>query len=366
MDTGWQRRFNSNNLPVLIPTVPKYGSIKKYLKRLDKSKIYSNFGPLNSELIFRLSNYLGVPELNIQTAANATLALEGAIRTSGSSIEGWEMPSWTFAATPHAANSAGINYKFVDISQDSWRAEFSSNCVNAIDVLPFGDELNLDRVPGKVETIIVDGAASISALRNCGLPRLKNFGLIVSMHATKSLPAGEGAFFVTNSDTWSKKFRQWTNFGFDENRYAYFQASNAKLSEYSAAVALASLDEFDKVQRAIRVQSALALDITESIGLSTHPAMKKGFSSPYWVVKFNSRREKERAALNFKSIGVGVRDWWGMGCHKQKAFIEVPKESLVNTEEIAETTLGLPFHLSLTKSDMNLISNTLKKALFTD
>ena len=98
MRDGLRVRSTPKRIPILVPNVPKYRSLKKYLKRVDSARIYSNFGPLNAELIFRLSKFLGVPERNIQTAANATLALEGAIRTSDESKLDWEMPSWTFAA----------------------------------------------------------------------------------------------------------------------------------------------------------------------------------------------------------------------------------------------------------------------------
>ena len=356
-------RRTAKPIPVLVPMVPRYQSLKKYLKRIDEVRTYSNFGPLNSELIHRLSAFLNVPETNIQTAANATLALEGAIRTSDSSKTMWELPSWTFVATAHSARNAGISFSFVDVSADSWRAEFSDQIKNVVDVLPFGDALDLERIPSQVEAIVVDGAASIAALRNCGLPTSRKFGVVVSLHATKSLPAGEGAFFFTNSESWSNKFRQWTNFGFDNDRSAHFQSTNAKLSEYGVAVALASLDEFEKTNNVLSKVQKLATSIGLELGLEIHPAMQKGHVNPYWIAKFKSDKLKKIVVENFDSSKIGYRDWWGPGTHTHSVFTDIERGNLANTELLAKQTLGLPFHGFLTKSDFASIHKVLLSSL---
>lgn len=350
-------------IPILVPMVPRYKSLKKYLKRIDEVRTYSNFGPLNSDLIHRLSVFLNVPERNIQTAANATLALEGAIRTSDASKTIWELPSWTFVATAHSALNAGVEFRFVDVSSDSWRAEFSDEARNVIDVLPFGENLDLERIPPQVETIVVDGAASIAALRNCGVPSTRKFGVVVSLHATKSLPAGEGAFFFTNSESWSKKFRQWTNFGFDNDRSAHFQSTNAKLSEYSAAVALASLDEFDNSQRILLRQQEWAREIMTTQDLIPHPAMRQGISTPYWIVNFQNRSIKDFVKFSMEKELISCRDWWKSGCHTQIPFKFLESFPLPVTEEIASLSLGLPFHNFLTHRDFMRISDALDAGL---
>jgi dTDP-4-amino-4,6-dideoxygalactose transaminase len=352
-------KHSGGAIPVLIPLVPQYRSLKKYLKRIDRSRTYSNFGPLNAELLHRLSVFLNVPERNIQTAANATLALEGAIRTSESSRTTWELPSWTFVATAHSALNANIKFQFVDVSTESWRAEFSGQSKNVIDVLPFGDGLDLERIPSHIEKIVVDGAASIAALRNCGLPNSPEFGLVVSLHATKSLPAGEGAFFITNSESWSRRFRQWTNFGFDNDRSAHFQSTNAKLSEYSAAVALASMDDFDKTSKILRKIQDIAISISQEGDIDVHPAMRKAILNPYWIVQFPSKSRKCEVVNSFRKLNIESRNWWGSGCHVQPLFKRKRTNSLRNTALLAETTLGVPFHPFMSESDFSQIRRSL-------
>ena len=359
MRDGLRVRSTPKRIPILVPNVPKYRSLKKYLKRVDSARIYSNFGPLNAELIFRLSKFLGVPERNIQTAANATLALEGAIRTSDESKLDWEMPSWTFAATAAAALNAGIAFRLIDVSENTWRASFSSDCKNIIDVLPFGDELDFGRLPREIETIVVDGAASFSALRNCGMPNSKKFGLVVSLHATKSLPAGEGAFFVSNCENWSQRFRQWTNFGFDNHRVAQIVGTNAKLSEYSAAIALSSLDYFDVSQRKLRIKQELAHRISKELGLEVHPAMSKGIITPYWIVKLPSDKLVNDCIQRCESQNIETRLWWGMGLHTHGAFRNIKMGSVPVTDMLSRQTLGMPLHSFLSNSDLKRIAQQL-------
>jgi dTDP-4-amino-4,6-dideoxygalactose transaminase len=270
------------------------------------------------------------------------------------------LPSWTFAATAHATINANVVPSFVDVALNTWRANFSDKVINVVDVLPFGDNLDLNRIPNQIETLVIDGAASILGLASCGmLPSSKKVALIVSMHATKLLPAGEGAFFVTNSEEWSRKFRAWTNFGFGFEREAEFIATNAKLSEYAAAVALAAFDNMKLIDLKMSGIRKTALKISQHAGISVQPSMNKGFNTPYWILNLYSKEAKEKVVKRLNENKIVNREWWGIGCHKQIAFSGNLKSKLPNTDLLASTTLGIPFHLALRERDFNLIGNVL-------
>ena len=137
--------FNQKLIPILVPKVPTYSDYVHYLEQIDKEKVYTNYGALNSTLISRLGIYFGLETWQIQTVANATLGIEGAILTSNVNSEGrWAVPSWTFTATAAACVRAKINFEFVDIDK-SWRPITKSNFTGLIDVLPFGDDLDFNR-----------------------------------------------------------------------------------------------------------------------------------------------------------------------------------------------------------------------------
>jgi dTDP-4-amino-4,6-dideoxygalactose transaminase len=139
------RKISRQEVPILVPKVPKYSEYLHYLEEIDSNNIFSNFGPLNSRLIANLASYMGLESWQIQTVANATLGIEGAIATANISLtHKWAMPSWTFTATAAACSRSGIDFQFVDI-ENSWRADLDGHFAGLVDVLPFGDDLNFKR-----------------------------------------------------------------------------------------------------------------------------------------------------------------------------------------------------------------------------
>ena len=351
---------STREIPVLVPTVPNYRRLKKYLKKIDRNRTYSNFGPLNSSLITRASEYFSVSEELIQTCTNATVAIEGAIRTSGAKDDVWELPSWTFAATASALLNSNSKGRFVDVDSDSWRANFNPTARNLLDVLPFGDNLALDRIPKSTNRIVVDAAASIHSLEDCRLEFDKPVAIIISLHATKSLPAGEGALFFTNDPAWSENFRRWTNFGFDHNRNSTFSGTNAKMSEYSSAVALASFDDLADVRNRMLELGEKARSISRDAGVEVHPALRKGLSTPYWITQYENQENRNAAQSSLEFDTIASRNWWGSGCHTQTAFAEIRRDKLIMTDQISNTTLGIPFHLNLEDRDLKRIAFCIK------
>jgi dTDP-4-amino-4,6-dideoxygalactose transaminase len=130
------------------------------------------------------------------------------------------------------------------------------------------------------------------------------------------------------------------------------------MSEYSAAVALASLDSWpNRRERLLEIQSELR-SISLSLGLKVHPAMEKGYATPYWIVH-STPKQISKLANFLLARGFQARNWWELGMHKMALFSDITFESLKNTENLAKSTLGLPFHSFLSKSDIKTIKKTL-------
>ena len=356
--------LRQKTLPILVPKVPKYSDYVHYLEQIDEEKIYTNFGPLNSKLISRLGIYLGLEPWQIQTVANATLGIEGAILTSGvNSKNSWAVPSWTFTATAAACARSNINFEFVDIDQ-SWRPILKSKFTGLIDVLPFGDDLDLSRPYFQnLNCIIVDAAASFDALKKVKIPDGIPIAILISLHATKSLPAGEGGVFLTNDRNWAQRFRSWTNFGLDDTRISHFVGTNAKLSEINCAIALASLDKWDLTRNEIQIRNNKALRLIKDYDLNTTPALEKNYATPYWIVKFKGINQKKQIELAFKESNFSTRNWWSSGCHSMPAYRDVPYNSLVETNNASSISLGLPFHHELTDNYWKQVESIFSKVI---
>ena len=91
--------------------------------------------------------------------------------------------------------------------------------------------------------VVVDAAASFGATA-AGGHFGKNFpgAVVFSFHATKAFGIGEGGLVYSRDTDLISRIRQAANFGFSETRECVLTGLNGKLSEYAAAIALATLD----------------------------------------------------------------------------------------------------------------------------
>ena len=341
--------------------MPAASSLLEYLSQIDEAGIYSNFGPLSKRLISRLGDYFDVDESKIVLMSNATLALQGSISILSEQGAGklLSMPSWTFTASASAAVFSGCDPIFVDIDDD-WRVQNSDSSNFAMDVLPFGDSLrNSETSSLSARWQVIDGAASFDSLHKDARSLPDESVLVVSMHATKLLGAGEGGICIASSAEIANELRVWSNFGFDGTRDSRRIGTNSKLSEYAAAVALASLDSWSETREILELNRLKALEVSNSLRLSVSDSMKNGFVSPYWIVKFDSPAHRDLAEQKLRVNNIETRHWWAEGCHAMEAYKSIKRLDLSRTIQAAETSLGLPFHAYLTNADFDQIHKVL-------
>ena len=99
------------DVPVLHPRLPEARALLPYLERIDRSRRYTNWGPLTLELESRLARRWRLPESGVVSAASGTAALVGAIlaaagrATPGRSVA--MVPALTFVATAVAVQQIG-------------------------------------------------------------------------------------------------------------------------------------------------------------------------------------------------------------------------------------------------------------------
>jgi dTDP-4-amino-4,6-dideoxygalactose transaminase len=203
----------------------------------------------------------------------------------------------------------------------------------------------------------VDAAAAFDTLRDARLPA------VVSLHATKVLGMGEGGFLATDDPAYALRLRQLTTFGFNGSRESILPATNAKISEYTAAVGLAALDAWP-VDRLRFLRTAQML----RIALMGVPQV--GFQAGWgadWVTSVCAVALPQGSAQTVaEALGarhVDTRRWWGEGCHRSPAFADCRREALPVTERLAASTLGLPFSIDLEVGEIGRIAEALRVAL---
>ncbi|MDB5425655.1 MAG: DegT/DnrJ/EryC1/StrS aminotransferase [Phenylobacterium sp.] len=358
-------------VPVARPRLPAAEAILPYLQRIDEARWYSNFGPLLTEFEARLAERFR-PDTQVLTCTNATQALTLALQAMDLPPGGAVIvPSWTFVATAHAVMQAGLVPWFVDVDAATWMldpAEVMDQAMNlasevcaVIPVCAFGQLPDLaawrafqdeSGVP-----VLIDAAAAFDTIHDARLP------VCVSLHATKVLGLGEGGFMATEDAELALRFRKLTTYGFWGSRESLIPATNAKLSEYAAAVGLAALDGWPADR--LRFMRAAQLLRIALIGLP-QVRFQDGWGSD-WVTSVCTvglpDRSAARVAAALAEDGVDTRQWWGAGCHASQAFAHCHRDELTVTERLAGATLGLPFSVDMDADEIARVTASLQKAL---
>jgi dTDP-4-amino-4,6-dideoxygalactose transaminase len=320
----------------------------KYLEEIQNSGTYSNYGPQVTALEHEYSRLLGVGAANIVSSCNATVGLIGAMEILNS--ESWLIPSWTFAATGHAARSASSRVIFGDVNPVTWMLEpvGSESADGAVVTSPFGSKIQIGSEWNVFSSLVIDAAASIAAPPVISSEVNIPWVVVYSLHATKILGIGEGAILVFSTPELAQNFRAWTNFGFSGGgRDSLIRATNGKLSEVHGAIGRHRLAIWDDEKELWKKSRKLVHAASDDLGLN--PSFSNDeWISPYWIVNFKSADEKKEAVKMLNANGFDTRNWWQSGCHVMPAFTEIPiLNSLDKTIEIASTSLGLPFNKNI-------------------
>jgi dTDP-4-amino-4,6-dideoxygalactose transaminase len=354
------------------PKLPLAKRISSYLEEIDASRTYSNFGPLVLSLEERLAAHFGARKEMITTVANATQGLTLALMTmearSGTLCV---MPAWTFIASAHAALAAGLTPYFVDVDPHTWAldpAEMERVIARApapvgaiMPVVPFGqpiDNAAWDRFREATGLpVVIDAAAGFDSLVACNTPS------VVSLHATKVIGAGEGGFVISKDEDIIRGIRARANFGFLAGRSSVAASTNAKLSEYHAAVGHAALDEWaDARAEWFRVAGGYRQMLPESNRIR----YQRGFGTN-WIASTclmllpqADAAETERALAR---AGIETRRWWGDGAHRHPATEMFPRDALPVTEMLVRSTISVPFYRDIGLSQIETVAGVIRSLL---
>lgn len=331
-------------IPFAKPLLPSFDKLEPYLKRVDDNRYYSNTGPLALEYEARLSEMFDAPCVSASNATSAlTACLSAQCLPDGSKVA---CPSWTFEATPASIIAAGHVPVFVDVGNDSVVSFPIPKVESVILVSPFGIRIEAEQynIP-----IIIDAAAGFDSAKASDIPT------VISTHATKAFGTGEGGFVVCKDEALVKKIRHILNFGFDETREIKTCGINGKLSEYHAAVGLASLGEWpEKKEKWLAVHRLYSKYLGTLYGDQTEYATA--------TVNVTIPVEADPVAKGLEAMGVGSRTQM-YGCHLQPAFAHFPRTELPNTEHLMGYTIHLPCYVDMTEDEVAHVVKCLREAV---
>ena len=370
-------------IKLLIPDLPCADDLLPWLRRIDASRRYTNFGPLVQELEQTLAlNWptakagAELAPLQVLTMNTGTAPLELAVAAMVIPLPGEVLlPAFTFPATASAVLRNGLQVLFADVAADSWQLtpamarEVAAQRPLAlvIPVAAFGCPLDVDAWDDFVKDtgipVLMDAAA---AFGNQAIGRHSHASF--SLHATKPFGVGEGGLFVTRDAELAAKVKRLSNFGFKQGR-VWAAGSNAKMPEYAAAVGLCQWARRNRLEAHRASQwTSYRPGLAALPGVSLQSGFRGATSVPANVVlRLPMAAEQVLAAL--LRAGIESRRWYCPPLQRHPAFASCPifkprgSSGMPVTDSLAECSLGLPWHSFLRARDMDRIQEILTEAL---
>jgi dTDP-4-amino-4,6-dideoxygalactose transaminase len=360
------------------PTLPSGEAIERYLALAREKRWFSNFGPCSELLRARLTEATARPCVPV---SNATVGLMVAVAALGEEAphEAREalVPSFAFAASAQAAAWNGLQPVFVDVARGHWHLD--PDCLEAA----------LDARRGRVAVVIALSSFGVpppaavrkrweAACKQAGVPLLVDsaagYGAVsedavpvgaqgdievVSFHALKAVSAGEGGAVFCRDEELAGRVAHLANFAFDE-RHQVTRANglNAKMSEPSAAIALASLDE---LPASLAVRRELAVKL---LGLLPEEFEQQTDNrrSTWQFVSVAAPDPQRRTAV----LGEAARRQMGFRTyydplHLMPAFADSPRaDDLAVTDDLGARMLSLPMAVDLDDAQIAAVAETVQ------
>ena len=347
-------------IPLLRPKLPDAQALLPFLQQIDFNQFYTNFGPLHKEFLTKLLELQAAKEktsLFGSLTSSATLGIELALAAldlpAGSKVG---VPALTFIATGTAIERCGHIPVVLDVDPNSWLLTTQQ--------MPTGRDLSDIRAVIPVSTfgmpqdaqawsawsrvhqipVIIDAASAWGAQLTA-----PDVTVVFSLHATKALSSGEGGLILTRNSELAARLRMMSNFGIGMDT-AYI-STNAKMSEYHAAIGLAHLNMWpdqvlarsslmQKYRRAFSGIVGRVLEFQKDTGL---------FSPSLMCVRLVSRELRDELEAACSQSSIQTRRWY-LPLLPQQPML---KSTLVpwpipHALSIADTLLGLPFFVDMT------------------
>jgi len=352
-------------LQIVRPVFPNVNKFLAPFQAALASGQVTNGGQWVLEFERQLSEYLGVPTL---VFCNGQMALMTMLRAVG--VERGEVivPSFTFAATPHAVRWCGAEPVFADIAANGSlcvdpadvERKLTPKTVAILGVDAYGIACDYARLTeiGRRNglKVIFDSAPSFGT--RVGGSLVGGFGdaQMFSFHATKAFTTMEGGCLCTHDAEIFARAKAIRNFGQLPNGDCEEAGINAKLTEVCALIGIEQLKSFE--QAALTRRRAVA---RMREGLSKLPGLTLPSAphdqDPIWLYlpvfvderEFGLDRDDVAAALAKENLY--VRKYYSPPCHHMRAYAASGDVSLPRSEASAYSVLALPVYNDMTEHE---------------
>lgn len=367
-----------NTNPVKISTMPRE------IEAIEESGIYSNYGPVNQTFEHRIISDLFDNIGGCVTSCNATIGLMLAIKEATYSAKRRGryalMPSFTFAATAHAAIWAGFTPLLCDIEPQTWALDadkedeilrkYGDEIAIIVPYATFGTNINLKRYDEIYSRrgipVVVDAAASLGSLNSNN----KTFGhgfsqsIVYSMHVTKTFSTYEGGLIYSSDQDRIRRLRAMGNFGFEVPRTASLPGLNSKLTEVGALAALKKLEKFESIVEIREQKAMLYKHFLQEFEFQKHTGTRTAYQFMPVLLKQDLVCKRQSIIDKMASQGIMTASYFSPHLAEQPYFAEMcAMASLPITEDVSNRIISLPLYESLTEENINDVCRILKEII---
>ena len=375
-------------IPFLQPNPGRLSRLGAELALIEQSGVFSNYGPVNTRFEHGLTDALFSGTGGCLTVCNATIGLMLAIRHAVDAHRPADpaaaarrryviMPSFTFAATAHAAIWCGLTPLLCDIDPDTWLpdaaaedallARHEGQVAAIVPYATFGNCLDMDRydrisrehgVP-----VVVDAAASLGSLdeRGRGFGTGSRHSVVFSMHATKTFAVAEGGVIYSADPDALAAMRAMESDTVADPGGASLPGLNAAISEATALQALAKLAEFPAV---VAHRAMLAATYARGLpGWTFQRTVGQGQTHQFMPVLLPGSWPGTRAAFlaALAAQGVAAATYFSPHLAEQPYFRDTCAiGELPVTDRVASRVVSLPLFDGLGETDVAAVCTALR------
>ena len=362
---------------VTRPYLPPLAEFLPMLERIWQTRVLTNGGPFHVQLEARLADLFDSEHVSL--VANGMLALSAAIEASNLDGEVITTP-YSFVATTHAVKMGRLTPVFVDIRRhdlnidpDRIEAAITPRTRAIVAVHVYGNPCAVEAIEDIATrhglTVIYDAAHAFGVgYKGRSLLSWGDFATL-SFHATKAFNTFEGGAIVSRTCAGKAAVDSLRNFGIADEVTVPAVGTNAKMSEFNAALGLLQLDHFEQVRRArARVDAQYREQLAQVHGmecLAIPNAAEPNFSYFPVLVRPDFPMSRDMLYARLKEQGIFSRRYFYPLLSDLPMYREAPsaaRENLPVATEAAEQILCLPIYPDLAEADQDRIVAAIRAA----
>lgn len=356
-------------IPVTKPFLPSLASYQSYVESIWTRQWLTNNGPLVNEFELELKKYLALP--NFLYVTNGTIALQLAIKALDLTGEIITTP-FSFVATTSSIMWQSCTPVFVDIDRktlniDAAKIEeaITPRTTAIIATHVFGNPCDIDAIEDIAQR---NGIKVIYDAAHCFGVKYKDKSIfaygdisITSFHTTKLFHTIEGGGIFTKNEALLKKINYMRNFGYSGTDTFSEVGTNAKNSEFHAAMGLCNLPHIAEILQARKELYNFYkynLELADLQFQIIQPGAD--FNYAYFPVIFETEEAMLNCMKQLEKVHVFCRRYFYPSL---SALPYINHANMPICDSIAKRIMCLPMYHTLTQLERSYIVKVIMKTL---